>query len=307
MEIRTVAVFGAGAVGAYVIQGLYDKLGEDLMVIASGSRKDRLEKEGLMINGRQYALHVREPEEAKGVDLVIVCLKYNALAPSLEEIAALVDAHTLVISLMNGVDSEEVIGERIGMDHVVHAVIKIASHRKQEGIFFELPFGPMGITIGEPGIRAEDSEKVRAILEVFSGTNLCCHGSDAILEAIWEKFALNVSRNIPQAILGIGVGCYTDSEYCGMLAERLEDEVYAVAKARGIHPSRNRKLAGQAKAARYSTLQDLDAGRPTEVDMFCGAMVRMGKALGVPTPYCECTGLLVQALEEKNQGKFNYS
>ena len=60
------------------------------------------------------------------------------------------------------------------------------------------------------------------------------------------------------------------------------------------------------KAARYSTLQDLDAGRHTEVDMFAGAMVRMGKELGIATPYNEYTYNAIKAIEERNDGKFNY-
>ena len=58
--------------------------------------------------------------------------------------------------------------------------------------------------------------------------------------------------------------------------------------------------------ARYSTLQDLDAGRHTEVDMFAGAVVRMGRELGIPTPYNEFTYHMIKALEEKNDGKFDY-
>ena len=60
-------------------------------------------------------------------------------------------------------------------------------------------------------------------------------------------------------------------------------------------------------SARYSTLQDLDAGRHTEIDMFSGALVRMGKELGIPTPYNEYTYHMIKALEEKNDGKFDYS
>ena len=58
--------------------------------------------------------------------------------------------------------------------------------------------------------------------------------------------------------------------------------------------------------ARYSTLQDLDAGRHTEVDMFAGAVVRMGRELGIPAPYNEFTYHMIKALEEKNDGKFDY-
>lgn len=59
-------------------------------------------------------------------------------------------------------------------------------------------------------------------------------------------------------------------------------------------------------SARYSTLQDLDAGRHTEIDMFSGALIRMGKELGIPTPYNEYTYHIIKALEEKNDGKFDY-
>lgn len=59
--------------------------------------------------------------------------------------------------------------------------------------------------------------------------------------------------------------------------------------------------------ARYSTLQDLDAGRHTEIDMFSGALMRMGCELGIPTPYNEYTYHMIKALEEKNDGLFDYT
>ena len=61
------------------------------------------------------------------------------------------------------------------------------------------------------------------------------------------------------------------------------------------------------KRARYSTLQDLDAKRHTEIDMFSGAIIRMGKELEIATPYNEFTFHLIKALEEKNDGNFDYS
>lgn len=60
-------------------------------------------------------------------------------------------------------------------------------------------------------------------------------------------------------------------------------------------------------SAKFSTLQDIEAGRHTESDMFSGALMRMGKELGIPTPYNEYTYHMIKALEEKNDGKFDYS
>jgi len=90
------------------------------------------------------------------------------------------------------------------------------------------------------------------------------------------------------------------------LGQKLCDEVLAVAEAAGItctfDNQRALKTLGTNNAARFSTLQDLLAGRHTEVDMFCGAVVRMGREYQVPTPFNEFAWHAIKALEEKNDG-----
>lgn len=307
-RIETAAVFGAGAIGAYFIWGLSDKLGENLYVIAEGERKERLEREGLWINQKNFALNVKTPREAHGVDLLLVSTKYGALRESLEDIAGIVDEHTIVMSLLNGVDSEEIIGERIGMQHMVYSLMKISSERRGNRIFFDGQTA-MGVYFGEKGIR-EKTGRVQALEALFADTELHYKVCEDIETQIWIKYAFNVGYNLPQAILGCGIGAYKDSEYVRALRDKLRAEVAAVAGAKGIDISGPKKeVAVQSpvwKRARYSTLQDLDAKRPTEVDMFAGAMMRMGRELGVPTPVSEVCYYMIKALEEKNEGKFEY-
>ena len=128
---------------------------------------------------------------------------------------------------------------------------------------------------------------------------------------MWSKFRLNVCNNLPQAILGAGVGCYRDSVHMKAISDGLKGELEAIAQAKGIDLSKTEASSGRGSAvspsARYSTLQDLDAGRHTEIDMFSGALIRMGKELGIPTPYNEYTYHMIKALEEKNDGRFNYT
>ena len=85
MNIKRVAVLGAGAVGSYVIWGLSNNKDITLGVIASGERNERLKKRGIMINGTQYTPEVWTPEEAKNVDLLIVSLKYGSLRGALDD------------------------------------------------------------------------------------------------------------------------------------------------------------------------------------------------------------------------------
>ena len=97
------AVMGVGAVGAYFVWGLAEKLGENLWVVADGARAERLRTKGIVVNGKNVPLHVRTPSQAHGADLLIIATKYGALQTDLQDIAAVVDQHTLVLSVLNGV------------------------------------------------------------------------------------------------------------------------------------------------------------------------------------------------------------
>lgn len=309
MKIKSVAVLGAGAVGSYVIWGLSEKKDIRLGVIASGERAKRLKNKGCKINDTVYHPEVWTPEEAHGVDFLIVSLKYGALPGALDNITAVTGENTVIMSLMNGVDSEEIIAQKVGAEHLLHAVIKVASHKENDGYVFN-PEATLGIIFGEVSA-PYDSERVQAVLDLFSGTGLHYRATDCILEELWSKFRLNVCNNLPQAILGAGVGCYRDSVHMKAISDGLRAELMAIAEAKGIDINKADVSSGRGSAvpptARYSTLQDLDAGRHTEIDMFSGSLIRMGKELGIPTPYNEFTYHMIKALEEKNDGRFDYS
>lgn len=308
MKIQSVAVLGAGAVGSYVIWGLSERKDIKLGVIAEGERAGRLKK-GCKINDVTYHPEVWTPQEAHGVDLLIVCLKYGALPGALESIRAIVGEHTIVMSLMNGVDSEEIIAEAIGASHMIYSVIKVASHKEGGGYYF-VPETTIGIIFGE--FQAPyDSERVQAIEALFADTGIHYRSTEFAQEEMWSKFRLNVCNNLPQAILGAGVGCYTDSEHMKAISDGLRNELETIAAAKGIDMSKieaSSKHGSPVRAsAKFSTLQDIEAGRHTEIDMFSGALMRMGRELGIPTPYNKYTYHMIKALEEKNDGKFDYS
>ena len=308
MKIKSVAVLGAGAVGSYVIWGLSGKEGVRLGVVAEGERAARLKQQGCGINGVIYHPEVWTPEEAHGVDLLVVCLKYGALPGAMDSIRAVVGENTTVMSLMNGVDSEELIGAQVGDAHVIHSLIKVASHKEADGFHFD-PEATLGIIYGELEAPFE-SERIRAIEDLFADSGVRARVTDDIRAEMWAKFRLNVCNNLPQAILGAGVGCYRDSVHMKAINDGLRRELEAIAAAKGISFDKVDAVSGRGSAvpptARYSTLQDLDAGRHTEIDMFSGALIRMGKELGIPTPYNEYTYHMIKALEEKNDGLFDY-
>lgn len=232
MEITKVGGIGAGAIGAYFLWGMRELPREDICLIAKGERKERLIRNGIIINGERYDYPVKEPQEAGKVDLLLVATKYGALSSILKD--------------------------------------------------------------------------AQAVVDFFAKTTCKCTFKPDIITEMWYKYAINISRNLPQAVLGVGVGAYDDSEHVEFISHRLWDEVDTVAKAKGITISPYGFAHSPRKNAHLSTLQDLMAGRHTEIDMFAGTMVRMGRELGIPVPYCEYTFHAIKALEEKNDGKFNY-
>ena len=138
MKIKTVAVLGSGAVGSYFVWGLMDKCKADLYVPAKGERKARLETEGIRINGETYRPSIVEPKDIYGVDLILLAVKYNAIEEAIDMIAEMADPrHTIILSLMNGVDSEEKIEKAIHPEHLLYSFMKIQSTRVGREISFD--------------------------------------------------------------------------------------------------------------------------------------------------------------------------
>ncbi len=262
MKIETVAILGAGAIGSYFIYGFSAAPDIDFCLIAKGERKERLEKEGLCINDKIYKPKVKTPEEAKGVDLLLVSTKYNGLHDALEDIRTVVAPHTTVLSLLNGIDSEEIIGTVIDPARIAYSLMRINSERKGNSVTFNAEKTP-GLFVGEKDFR-EESERLLAIRELLAKTPLRYHFCEDIISEQWLKFTLNIAYNLPQAVLGTGYASYFDSEHVGFIRDRLEAEARKVAAAYGIS---------------YGPLENT---RP------------------------RWTYHAIKALEEKNDGKFDY-
>ncbi|MDD5866747.1 MAG: 2-dehydropantoate 2-reductase [Lachnospiraceae bacterium] len=309
-SIRTCALIGAGAVGSYFIYCLSDKMKENFSVVASGDRAKRL-KTGIVINGKTYYPNIKRPEEVHGVDLLLVAVKYRALESILPDLTTIIDKdHTIVLSLLNGVNSEDVIRQAIHPKNLVWSFMKIQSTRTKDSVIFD-PERTLGLYYGIPGFTNEKDNPVLSNLSAFlSATSIRSHFCPDILSELWGKFYLNVTSNLPQAVIDVGVGALEDSPYLKHIADGLGSEVIKIAEAKGISISSvltgpvNSRVA--EKSAAYSTLQDLRAGRQTEVDVFSGEIIRMGRELGIATPYNEVVYDFIKALEEKNEGKFDY-
>ena len=301
MKFTSVALIGAGAVGAYFIYGFTELEDLSFCVVAEGERAERLRKNGVIINERTYYPEIKSPQEAKGADLILVCTKHPHLRSALDMIETMTEEHTTVVSLLNGIDSEEIIAQRIGGNHLLYSVMKISSERRNGKIHF-VPETTIGVSIGEKGI-SEPTERVLAFAQLMKRAGLKCIIEKDILLKQWEKYSMNIIYNLPQAVLGVGFGAYYNSQNLAAIRDRMFEEVCQVAQAEGIPLTQQGDWRGVcAPQARFSTLQDLDAGRHTEIEMLAGTLIALAKKHKIEVPFCEYTYYAIKALEEKADG-----
>ena len=289
-EIKTVALVGLGAIGAYFADRLQPMLGDDLRVIAGGARAERIRREGLIINGKQEYYHVVEPGEGEPADLVIFATKMSGLQQAIEDVRAQIGPETLILSPLNGVESEEDVARTYGWENIVYSLMRISSVKVGNTVSFD-PNAAFYVEYGEKkNDPANLSERVLR------------------LKAIWEKFACNVSENQVAAVLDLPYGAWGSCEDAEALRIMVAAEVIEIAQKKGIPIETNyaRDHLDVIKAVpprnKPSTLQDILAGRKTEVDIFAGAVIRLGKEYGVPTPYNEFLYHAIRVPEAKNAG-----
>lgn len=303
MEFRTVALIGAGAVGAFFIRGLRDTLGDNFCIIAEGERAQRLREKGLVINGEEVFPNVCTPEEAAGADLILITTKYSGFRQILDSVKLMTAPHTVVVSALNGIDSEETLAELIGEKHLLNAFMFVQSTRVGNHIDYET--SAKGLIFGDKNT-PEKTPQAEALDRLLTRAGIAHRFSSDIYTEQWQKFAINISNNLPQAILNVGFEAYIDSPHLRFIHDRLFDEAIRVAAAYGITIEYEENKRGRVMPdARFSTLQDIDAGRPTEIDMFAGALMRKAEAVGIEVPYTTFTYHAIRVLEEKAQGKIS--
>ena len=292
--------------GVYFAPRLAAAYPEGFRVIADGERKRRLEEKGVIVNGVNYKFPIITPEE-KGdpADLILIGVKGYGLDQAIEDIRNQVGEETLIISLLNGVDSEEKLVKSFGEKHVLYGYMRMSVVMKDGKADFDPYWGK--IHFGEK-LNKEYSERVLAVKEVFDKADIPYEIDEDMLKGIWFKFMCNIGENMTCALLGIPFGGFQVSDHANWVRIEAMKEVAAIAQKKGISIGKeeiemqNKTILTIPYPNKPSTLQDLEAFKHTEIDMFAGTVIQMGRELGIPTPICEMFYHGIHVLEEKNDG-----
>lgn len=287
--VEKVAIVGAGAMGA-MYAAHFASQGFDVRFIAQALRADRL-KAGVVVNGTRYEIGVVDTAEPTSwqADLVMFAVKDRHLDQAIDEVAPVIGPSTIILSVLNGLDSERRITEAFG--GVPTVLLCIALAMDAERVEGEIRFRQAGrLAFGEAKNDVISGE-VERVQEALTRAGLDWETPPDMLHRMWWKFMVNVGINQASAVLDAPYGEFQHDGHAHSLMSALIDEVVAVAQAEGVQlgeadvTSWQRVLAGQPPHGRTSMHQDVLAGRPTEVMSFAGRVVALGAQHGIPTPY----------------------
>ncbi len=302
MEIQRIAILGAGAMGAAYAAMITDAGGFEVFFIARGDRYRRLSTHPLSINQKAYRIPVVHPDEATApADLVIVALKHHHLKGALADLDPLVGPETVILSVMNGLDSEAVIGARYGMDKLVLAIAVGIDAVYENGRFSYA--NPGRILFGTTADAGVDADRLARLQSALDRAGIPNEIPADIRRTLWWKFMINVGINQASAVLRAPYAVFQENPDAAALMAALMEEVIALAQARGIDLGRKdiddwlAILPTLSPNGKTSMLQDMIAGRKTEVEIFAGKVVKLGEQSNVPTPVNQTIMHIIRVME----------
>jgi 2-dehydropantoate 2-reductase len=307
-EIRRVMILGAGAVGSYYATQFYNQAIFTTSLIAKGSRARRLVDEGLVVNGRQYFIPVVRPDQhVEKADLIIGVVKQHHLEQAIPDLANFIGKQTIILSMMNGLDSEAYIGSIYGPEQVMYGLaVGIDALRDKNNIVFTKP----GKHFFGEAENSKLSERVKRVQEAFSRAQIDFETPVDMLRVLWWKFMVNVGMNAPSAVMAAPYGVFQSSKEAQSLMEALMREAVQVAQLEGINLGEAdisewyTFLNALSPDGKTSMLQDVEAGRKTEMEIFGGKVVELGQKHGIATPVNETLVWIIRVLEARKQAAF---
>lgn len=311
VSFNKVAIVGAGAIGGWLGVHLA-RAGAQLSVLARGDTLAALQAKGLQLQqgGALHSVPVQASNEAAtlGVqDLVVIAVKAPALASVAQQIGPLLGPQTVVLTAMNGVpwwflqgfggpvqgqalssvDPQGVIARAIPAAHIVGCVVHASCSVDAPGVIRH-HFGD-GLIVGEPS--GESSPRVQALHALLQTAGFKATLSPQIQKDIWFKLWGNMTVNPISAITGATSDRLLDDELVRGFMSNVMREARAIGERIGIpiaqEPEDRHAVTRKLGAFRTSMLQDVQAGKPVELDALVSAVRELGSLTGVATPFTD--------------------
>lgn len=292
----SIVVAGLGGVGGFLGAALASTW-PNVTFFARGARKDHLKTKGLTLKsefiGDRHvtpALVTDQVSEIGIADILVISVKNYSLEQICEQLAPIVDDHTIIVPVLNGIDPADRTRNTLKKGIVVDSLIYIISGSEpdytivQKGDYATLRIGT----------RSEDAAvkaAIQTVNELFSPTGVTCIAEDDIEAAIWKKYIFNCAFNIMTAAYSANVGdLRANSEHVKDM-ENLIREACLIARKKQVNiphdfPEDRMQffLNLQSPTGTSSMRRDVDAGRPCELETFSGYLLQEASVYGVNLP-----------------------
>jgi 2-dehydropantoate 2-reductase len=308
-----IAIFGTGGVGGY-FGGRLAQAGEEVIFIARGAHLEAIQKHGLIVKSLkgdfriQPAQAMEHPAQIGVVDGVLLGVKAWQVPQAAQALRPMVGEHTFVVPLQNGVEAPEQLAAVLGKEHVLGGMCQISALVAAPGEIHHVGIEPY-VAFGE--LTGAPSQRAGHLRQAFERAGVKVEVPGDILAAMWTKFMFIASISGMGAVTHAPVGTVRSLPETRELLVRALQEVLAVAQARGV------RLSPDAAAQRLAFIDSLPAGvtasmqrdiangRPSELESQNGAVVRMGRQLGVPTPVHDFLYACLLPQERKARGELS--
>ena len=306
MKINSVLIAGAGAIGLSTAESIYKSDPGCISILAKGERLERYRKNGLKVNGEKLDFRFSSGEKA---DLIIVACKFHHLDQIIGDIRPSVGRDTIILSLLNGITSEEIIGRELGRERLPLAMVLGTDglHKDEETTYTRKGVIHFGDAEGKNGEREE------SIAEFFTRTGVIFMLENNMKRKLWYKYMMNVGFNQTTAIFRLPYATIqTKGKSCEipearLLIEKAMREVIAVANAEGIDLNDSDientfAITNLLSPTGYTSMcQDVLAGRKTEVEMFSLTLMELAKKHNISVPVNETLYLSIKTIESRYQ------
>ena len=289
-----IVFFGAGGVGGY-FGGRLAQAGVDVAFVARGVHLDALRRTGLRIVSPKGDAHLprvqasADPADLGTADVVFLTVKMYDVDTAATQLRPLLAPGTLVVTLQNGVEATDMVARRVGREHVAGGVAYVAAVIAEPGLIRHTALD--ALIVGE--LDGAMSPRLLALRDAASAAGFTFTASEDIRVDLWSKFVrLSVFSSMTAATRS-PLGVLRAQPALFALVEAAVDEAFAVGLAHGVALGPRvrdevfamyRSMPPQAKS---SMLEDLERGRRLELPWLGGAVVRLGRDAGVPTPVHE--------------------
>ncbi|MDB5317571.1 MAG: 2-dehydropantoate 2-reductase [Rhodospirillales bacterium] len=313
-------VFGAGAIGGLMAAKLAAKGDVEVTVIARGPHLAAMQERGLTLRseGQEIVTHPRcvaTAAEAGPQDYVLVTLKANALPTAAAQIAPLIGPETAIVSAVNGipwwyfhaqpgphaghrlrsVDPDGAVWALLPPERTIGCIVYPAAEVPEPGVV-EHSYGDR-FTLGEPD--GSRTPRIMALSEALIAAGFKAPIRPKIRDELWVKLWGNLAFNPISALTGATLDVLTADPGQRGVARAMMLEAKAIGEALGVRFAIDvdKRIAGAAEVGAHKTsmLQDLERGRPMEIDALLGVIVELAELTGLSAPICAATLALVRA------------